>query len=153
MDFTKWDKRFMALAVQARSWVKGPDLGVGACVVSPDRRGFSLGYSGLPRGMTDRTERITATEFKDFHVVHAELNAILNASRSVVGWTMYSTTHPCSHCASAIIQAGIVRVVCPRPTDEQVNSSRWHSHWVHARIAFKEAGVNLFDYEGEMPCD
>jgi len=153
MDFTKWDARFMRLALEARSWVKGPDLGVGACVVSPDRRGFSLGYSGLPRGMKDREARITETEFKDFHVVHAELNAILNASRSVVGWTMYSTTHPCSHCASAIIQAGIVRVVAPRPCQEQLDTSRWRASWTHARLAFTEAGINLFEYEGEMPCD
>ncbi|AKQ75803.1 deoxycytidylate deaminase [Roseobacter phage RDJL Phi 2] len=152
-NYQKWDRRFMRLACEARSWVKGPDLGVGACLVSPDNRGMSLGYSGLPRGMKDSTQRITETEFKDFHIVHAELNAILNASRSVVGWTMYSTTHPCSHCASAIIQAGVRRVVAPRPTQEQLDTSRWRASWTHARIAFKEAGVIFFEYEEALPCD
>lgn len=145
ISIVKWDNRFMALAEQARSWVKGPDLGVGACVVSPDKRGFSLGFSGLPRGMDDTNERITATEFKDHHMVHAELNAILNASRYVVGWTMYSTTHPCSHCAGAIIQAGIVRVVAPMPTLK--TDSRWAPSWAQARMAFKEAGVAFYPYE------
>lgn len=149
--FQKWDKRFMRLACEARSWVKGPDLGVGACVVSPDRRGFSLGYSGLPKGMKDTTERITKPEFKDFCIVHAELNAILNASRSVVGWTMYATTHPCSHCASAIVQAGITRVVAPKPPLD--SKSRWLESWAMARTIFKEAGVNFYPYEGDLPCD
>ncbi|ADK73417.1 deoxycytidylate deaminase [Roseobacter phage RDJL Phi 1] len=149
--FQKWDKRFMRLACEARTWVKGPDLGVGACVVSPDNRGFSLGYSGLPRGMKDTNDRITETEFKDHHMVHAELNAILNASRSVVGWTLYATTHPCSHCAGAIIQAGIKRVVAPMPPLH--SDSRWAPSWAHARMAFKEAGVIFFPYEGDLPCD
>jgi len=146
----KWDNRFMALAEQARTWVKGPDLGVGACVVSPDHRGFSLGYSGLPKGMKDTNELITKPEFKDFCIVHAELNAILNASRSVVGWTMYSTTHPCSHCASAIVQAGITRVVALKVIDRE---SRWATSWAMAQTIFKEAGVNFYAYEGELPCD
>lgn len=150
-NYPKWDLRFMRLACEARTWVKGPDLGVGACLASPDNRGFSLGYSGLPRGMKDNDNRITDPAFKDFHIVHAELNAILNASRSVVGWTMYSTTFPCSNCASAIIQAGITRIVAP--VSPPGCCSRWAPHWEHASMAFEEAGVNVFPYEGELPCD
>lgn len=134
---TKWDNRFMKLALEARSWVKGPDLGVGACVVSPDKRGFSLGYSGLPRGIKDKQERIVKPEYKDFNMVHAELNAILNASRSLVGWTMYSTTCPCAQCAAAIIQAGIVQVVSPKVQAE----SRWHHSQLMGSSLLREAGV------------
>ena len=140
-----WDERFMRLAIEARSWVKGPDLGVGACVVSPDRRGFSLGYSGLPRGMTDTDERIGEADFKDYHLVHAELNAILNASQSVVGWTMYATTCPCAHCSIAIIQAGIVRVVSPGPID-----GRWKRHHLEGREALRECGVEVVTLEGPL---
>ncbi|KFH18456.1 hypothetical protein ELZ19_06965 [Brucella abortus] len=140
-----WDQRFMRLAIEARAWVKGPDLGVGACVVSPDRRGFSLGYSGLPRGMEDTEFRMTQPEFKDYHMVHAELNAILNASRSVVGWTLYATTCPCAHCSAAAIQAGIVRVVSPGP----VRDSRWHRHQLEGREALREAGVEVVTMELE----
>lgn len=140
MPKDKWDQRFMRLALEARSWVKGPDLGVGACVVSPDRRLVSLGYSGLPRGMDDDEGRITAQGFKDFHMVHAEVNAILNAGRSVAGWTLYSTTHPCAHCAAATIQAGIVRVVCPPMLGPD---SRWRHHHLEARESLRECGVGL----------
>lgn len=141
----KWDLRFMRLALEARSWVKGPDLGVGACVVSPDRRGLSLGFSGLPRGILDDEARMTQPEFKDYHMVHAELNAVLNASRSVVGWTMYTTTCPCAHCCAAMIQAGVVRVVSPSP----VRSSRWHRHQLEGREALREAGVEVVTLELE----
>lgn len=148
-NVVKWDKRFMRLALEARSWVKGPDLGVGACVVSPDKRGFSLGYSGLPKGMTDNDDRITDPGFKDYHMVHAELNALLNAPGPVVGWTLYATTHPCAHCAAAIIQAGIVRVVAPN----YVEGTRWFQHHLAAELAFKEAGIKFFPYEEDLPCD
>ena len=48
---------------------------------------------------------------------HAEINALLHASESVVGATAYVTLEPCSHqgktgpCANALIEAGIGRVV------------------------------------------
>lgn len=138
-----WDTRFMRLALEARSWVKGPDLGVGACLVSPDRRGFSLGYSGLPRGMSDTDLRMTEPEFKDYHMVHAELNAILNAPGPVVGWSIYATTCPCAHCAAAIIQAGIVRVVSPAPQ----RGGRWHRHQLEGREALREVGVEVVTLE------
>jgi len=47
-------------------------------------------------------------------VIHAELNAILNAAElghSTKNATIYVTTLPCSNCAIAIAQAGIKRVV------------------------------------------
>lgn len=139
MTVDVWDHRFMGLARDARSWVKGPDLGVGACLVSPDRRGFSLGYSGLPRGMRDTETRITMPDFKDHHMVHAELNAILNAPGQVRGWTMYSTTCPCAHCAGAMIQAGVSRLVSPRPD----RNSRWTRSQLEGAEALRECGVSV----------
>jgi len=141
--YTKWDQRFMRLALEARSWVKGPDLGVGACVVSPDRRSFSLGYSGLPQGVKDTTQRITSHEFKDHNLVHAELNAILNAGRNLTNWSMYSTTCPCSQCAAAIIQAGILRLVSPPP----VSGSRWHRSQLEGADMLREAGKHIIRSE------
>lgn len=134
----KWHRRFFRLALEARSWVKGEDLGVGACIVSPDGSLFSLGYSGLPRGVLDAGLRMTDPEFKDYHMVHAELNAILNAGRSVAGWTLYSTKAPCSHCASAAIQAGIATVVSPAPED-----GRWKHSQLEGADILREAQVEV----------
>ena len=140
-DLTNWDLRFLGLADQARSWAKGlgagVDRGVGACVVSPDMRQLSLGFSGFPRGIDDTPERLASKEYRDYHTVHAELNAILNASCSLVGWTMYATTCPCAQCSSAIIQAGISRVVSPSPDA----TSSWHRSQLEGRDSLREAGV------------
>lgn len=130
---TDWDERFMRLAIEARNWVKGPDTGVGAIVVSPDRRRFSMGYSGYPRNVYDDRA------FKDdLIMVHAELNAILNAGCSVEGWTLYSTKCPCSHCAVAAIQAGISRVVSLWPPED---GSRWFESQLAGQRVLMEAGV------------
>ena len=45
-------------------------------------------------------------------MVHAELNAILNASgRDLRGSRLYVALFPCNECAKAIIQSGVKEVV------------------------------------------
>ena len=45
-------------------------------------------------------------------MVHAELNAILNAhGKNLVGSKIYISLFPCNECAKAIIQAGIKEIV------------------------------------------
>ena len=134
----KWDKRFMRLATEAASWVKGKRRGVGCCLVSPDRNRFSLGYSGYARGIEDTEIRLADTEYKRRHNIHAELNAILNAKCDLTGWSAFVSMAPCSSCAGAIIQAGIRRVVCPPP---HCASSYWVDSCTAAVRQLKEAGV------------
>ena len=43
--------------------------------------------------------------------MHAELNAILNASTSLKGCRIYVSLFPCNECCKAIIQSGIREVV------------------------------------------
>ena len=50
-------------------------------------------------------------ESKYAFVVHAELNAILNSTRSLRGCTLYVSLFPCNECAKAIIQSGIRKIV------------------------------------------
>ena len=95
---TDWDRRFMQLAEIASTWVKGDYTPVGACVVHPGRRRFSMGYCGLPRNVDDHPYRLQEPEVRRAMSLHAEVNAILNADESVDGWTMYCTVYPCSHC-------------------------------------------------------
>lgn len=45
--------------------------------------------------------------------IHAEMNALLYAFRSVAGMTMYITTEPCDGCLKPIRGAQISRVVTP----------------------------------------
>lgn len=144
-EFHIWDYRMMRLAFEARSWVKGPDLGVGAVVAAPDNRGVSPGYSGLPRGVEDTDERITDPAFKDLCLVHAELNAIFNNPSLTQGGTLYATTAPCAQCCAAAIQTGIARVVSPAPDPE----SRWFPSQQQGLALLLEAKkeVRHFDME------
>lgn len=113
-DYISWDEYFMSVALLASMRSKDPNTQVGACIVGDDKRIISTGYNGFPRGCSDDEfpwNRV-GEETKYPYVVHAELNAILNAGgRSLAGSTLYVALFPCNECAKAIIQAGIKTVV------------------------------------------
>lgn len=120
----KWDARFIALAEHVAGWSKDPSTKVGAVIVDEQRRVIALGYNGFPRGVDDAPERYADRAIKYPMVVHAELNAILNALGPVEGCTLYVTPlAPCAECAKAIIQSGIRRVIITREMSE--GSGRW----------------------------
>ena len=88
---------------------------MGACIVDPSKRIVGIGYNGLPTGLSDdafpwqREGEFTNTKYA--YVVHAELNAILNAPRQVKGCSLYVSLFPCNECAKAIIQSGSKELV------------------------------------------
>ena len=112
-DYISWDEYFMGIAMLAARRSKDPSTQVGACIVSQDNIIISTGYNGMPKGCSDDEfpwEREGA-ETKYPYVVHAELNAILNASgRDLRGSRIYVALFPCNECAKAIIQSGIREV-------------------------------------------
>jgi len=136
----KWDERFMYMACGVADWSKDPKVKVGAVVVSPDKRQFSVGYNGFPVGVDDSDARLNGPLRVDL-TVHAELNAILNSGKDLTGWTLYATRQPCLECAKAIIQARIARVVSP-PIDRV---SSWKDSCDWGGQIMREAGVNT-DY-------
>lgn len=139
----RWDWRFVDLAAHIASWSKDPSTRVGSVIVRPDRTIASVGYNGFPRGVQDAPERYADRPTKYLMVVHAEMNAILAASESLRGHTLYvHPLCPCSTCAAAIIQAGIVRVVTVPPTGD---IDRWQESFQATQTMFREAGVKL-DY-------
>jgi len=140
-----WDERFLAMAQHVAEWSKDPSTKVGAVIVSPDRSEISIGYNGFPRGVNDDPNSYFDRELKLMQTVHAELNAILNAGHSLKGHTLYTTLAPCCHCAAAIIQAGIVRVV-------SIDVGGFHPTWMESidsgRFMLLEVGV---EYERKSP--
>ena len=104
----------MGVAKLADHRSKDPSTQVGACIVSQDNIIISTGYNGMPMGCSDDEfpwDREGA-ETKYPFVVHAELNAILNASgRDLRGSRVYVALFPCNECAKAIIQSGVKEVV------------------------------------------
>lgn len=113
-DYISWDEYFMGVAKLAARRSKDPSTQVGACIVSPDDIIISTGYNGMPKGCSDDEfpwDREGA-ETKYPYVVHAELNAILNANgRDLRGSRVYVALFPCNECAKAIIQSGVKEVV------------------------------------------
>ena len=113
-DYISWDEYFMGVAKLAARRSKDPNTQVGACIVSPENIIVSTGYNGMPKGCSDDEfpwER-TGEETKYPYVVHAELNAILNANgRNLRNSRIYVALFPCNECAKAIIQSGVKEVV------------------------------------------
>ncbi len=109
-DYINWDEYFMGVAMLAAKRSKDPSTQVGACIVSQDNIIISTGYNGMPKGCSDDEfpwDR-EGEETKYPYVVHAELNAILNASgRDLRGSKLYVALFPCNECAKAIIQSGV----------------------------------------------
>ena len=113
-DYISWDEYFMGIAMLAARRSKDPSTQVGACIVSQDNIIISTGYNGMPKGCSDdefpweREGEVT----KYPYVVHAELNAILNANgRDLRGSRLYVALFPCNECAKAIIQSGVKEVL------------------------------------------
>ena len=112
-DYITWDEYFMGVAMLAARRSKDPSTQVGACIVSQDNIIISTGYNGMPKGCSDDEFPWgrEGAETKYPFVVHAELNAILNANgRDLRGSRIYVALFPCNECAKAIIQSGVKEV-------------------------------------------
>ena len=115
-DYISWDEYFMGIAMLAARRSKDPSTQVGACIVSPENIIISTGYNGMPKGCSDddfpwaRSAEVE-NDTKYPYVVHAELNAILNANgRDLRHSRIYVALFPCNECAKAIIQSGVKEV-------------------------------------------
>ena len=141
----KWHARFIGLATHIAEWSKDPSTRVGAVIVDSERRVVSLGYNGLPRGVTDHAHILNNKELKLQVVKHAEENAILNSLLRPAGCTIYVTHHPCASCAGSIIQSGISRVVFPSLPGDNTFSQRWQESISLAQTILEEAGVEVLE--------
>jgi len=134
-----WDHRMLGLARHVADWSKDPSTKVGAVISRPDRTIVSIGFNGFPRRVEDKPHRLLDRDMKLALTVHAELNAILTARQIVEGFTIYTwPLMPCSHCAGAIIQSGLKRVVSPADIPD-----RWLESMSFSAEIFREAGVVL----------
>ena len=114
-DYINWDEYFMGIAILSSMRSKDPNTQVGACIVNEEKRIIGVGYNGLPKGCSDtdfpweREGEFLETKYP--YVCHAELNAILNSTKSLKDCTIYVALFPCNECSKAIIQSGIKEIV------------------------------------------
>ncbi|MDD2533692.1 MAG: dCMP deaminase family protein [Eubacteriales bacterium] len=115
-DYISWDEYFMGIALLSAERSKDPSTQVGACIVSPQNRIVSVGYNGMPVGISDDdfpwAREGDPLDTKYPYVCHAELNAILNnVGTRLDEAKIYVPLFPCNECCKAIIQSGIREVV------------------------------------------
>lgn len=109
----KWDLYFlgMALLVSQRSIDQHTKCG---CVfVSQNKSVLTVGYNGPPANCKDDLVPLTRPE-KYPLMIHAEMNAILNAAKTGValsGSTCYVTGHPCKTCFLHLLNLDLDRIV------------------------------------------
>ncbi len=143
-----WQEYFMGLAHLSALRSKDPNTQVGACIVDQDNKVVSIGYNGMPRGCNDsdmpwaREGGFLDTKYA--YVVHAELNAILNASRPVKDCTIYVSLFPCNECAKAIIQSGIKKIIYESDKYDGADNN------VASKRMLNEAGVELVQLPYEV---
>lgn len=137
----EWDLRFMQLAYHFSTWSKDPSTKVGAVIVNERRIIIGTGYNGFPRGVNDSPEILADRPAKYARTVHAEANAVLNASASTQDGTIYITAAPCASCTTLLIQAGIRRIVHPVMPPSFV--ARWSESFEHSKTMLAEAGVHI----------
>lgn len=119
-----WDKRFIGLTQYVAEWSEDTSRKVGAVIVGPENEIRSTGFNGFPRKVKNLPERNSREGGEKYYwFEHAERNAIYNAARNGVnleGSRVYVNLFPCADCARGIIQAGITKVVAPKPPEIDV---------------------------------
>jgi dCMP deaminase len=146
----KWDRRFLGLAKEVASWSKDPSVGVGAVLVNDLKQVVGMGYNGFPRGIAD-DDRLNDRETKLKHVVHAEVNAILQAGHAARGTTIYvypsfSLPPICHDCCKTAIQAGVIGIVGFNPDLSNPRVQRWLESIAVSKGMWDEVGNFIRSY-------
>jgi len=140
----KWADRYMKLAQVISTWSKDPSTKVGAIVVGHNGEILSQGYNGFPRKIKDTNNRLNNRSEKYKYIIHAEMNAIFNASLNGVSLqnsSIYIYGLPiCHECAKGIIQVGIKKVIIHKQIKDN-----WQESCQIAQEMLIEAGVTIIE--------
>ncbi|MDI9491167.1 MAG: dCMP deaminase family protein [Clostridiaceae bacterium] len=148
-NYISWDEYFMGIALLSAERSKDPNTQVGACVVNSDNKIVSVGYNGMPLGVSDDdfpwARQGSYLETKYPYVCHAELNAILNnPGMSLKDCSIYVPLFPCNECSKAIIQSGIKKVYYLSDKYEQEDSTIASKRMMDAAgVSYKQLKTNL----------
>ena len=138
-------QQFMNIAEATSNLSKDPNRKVGAIILEDKTYiQLSAGYNGFPRGFKETKTR-WKKENKYDYVIHAELNAIIHASRTnsnISNSIMIVTRFPCNNCALAIVQAGIKKV-CTIEPEWNTLSDKWKHSFHMSKEILRECGVEI----------
>ncbi len=137
-----WIDYFMGMANYVSTKSHDPSTKVGCVLVAPDKSVRSTGFNGFPRGCDDSQSIYLDRPRKLLRTAHAEINAIAQAAKAgnrTEGCTAVVNFHPCAQCAAALINAGIVEVICPPPPAD----TKWKESFDEALNLLSEAGIYI----------
>ena len=140
----KWDRYFLGLAQRTAMMSKDPNTQVGA-VLARNRKVVGMGYNGFPAGIPDRPSLLEDREAKLARMIHAEMNAILQAGRDADGAVLYVygfAAAPCTRCTAHIIQAGVCYIVVAGSEVPE----RWKADFAESKKMLDEADLPLTIY-------
>lgn len=142
----RWDSYFLEMAKLVSTMSKDPSTKCGAVIVRPDRSVVSTGYNGFPRGVEDKPFQYANREEKYQRIIHAEVNAVLQARCNLDGCTLYTWPQglapTCDRCATVVIQAGIRRIVYVYQDNDFTR--RWSPERSHD--LYSQAGIMIGEY-------
>jgi dCMP deaminase len=145
-DYITWNRYFMGVAELSSQRSKDPKTQVGCCIVdSHTNHILSIGYNGLPYGFNDDEfsweDSDDFVESKHSYIVHAEANAILNATQNLEGSDVYVTMFPCNECAKLLSQSKVKKVYYKE--DKYLHKDEGKA----AKIIFEKAGIEIEKYD------
>lgn len=121
---TVWRDKFLCMALFYSTFSKDPSTKVGCVITDTLNKPVGFGTNGFSRMYHDSEHVFNDRSEKYKRVLHAEENAIFNATGSTLGTIAYLTHPPCLHCCHVLSQNGIFKVVAIKPTGEF--SERWN---------------------------
>lgn len=107
----EWDEYFLGIAEAVSRKSKDPSSKMGCVIVDKNKRVVSLGYNGLIQGADESKMTMDERPMKYYFSIHSEMNAVLFASQSLQGCTLYNRVATCENCLKYCLQAGIKRFV------------------------------------------
>jgi dCMP deaminase len=116
------DKMWLECTEMEASLSEDPSRKSGCLLVSRNGQLIEEGHNCFPFCVEVTAERMQRPAKYAF-TEHAERNAIYNAAKfgaSTNGATAYLNWYPCADCARALVQVGVVRLVCYEPDWNEV---------------------------------
>lgn len=115
MKIPTWDDTWINLCYEMANRSKDRSTRVGCVIVGQNNILKSQGYNGIPRDCDDDIDHRHQRPQKYFYFEHGERNSIYNAAKEGIplkGCKIYIPAPPCVECCRAIIQSGIVEIIC-----------------------------------------
>jgi dCMP deaminase len=150
-----WDEFFMRHTYLVATKSKDLKTKIGAVLVR-DQHVISEGYNGICRKVVDTVPTRLERPEKYLWFEHAERNSVFTCARhgiSTLGSVMFTQGIPCSDCARAVIQAGVVEVVVHQQWEDRSGlkeNPKWTQSCATSVEMFNEAGVKLRYFDMEL---